>query len=49
MLLECFCLEEIEECTCSPNFAKLAERIDGETMMSDLENLSTRDVAFTKV
>ena len=35
--------------TCSPNFEKLAERIDGETIISLLEKLSTRDVAFTAV
>jgi len=35
--------------TCSPNFAKLAERIDGETMISLFENLSTRDEALTTV
>jgi len=35
--------------TCSPNFEKLAERMDGETMISLFENLSTRDEAFTMV
>ena len=32
--------------TCSPNFEKLADKIEGETMISDFENLSTRDVAL---
>ena len=33
--------------TCSPNLEKLAERMDGETIMSLLEYLSTRADAFT--
>jgi hypothetical protein len=33
--------------TCSPNLEKLADKIEGETMMSLLENLSTREVAST--
>lgn len=37
------------ENTCSPSFEKFAERIDGETIMSLFENLSTRADAFTAV
>lgn len=33
--------------TCSPSFAKLADKIDGETIMSLLENWSTRELALT--
>lgn len=33
--------------TCSPSLAKLADRIDGDTMMSFFENLSTLCVALT--
>lgn len=39
--------EREERRTCSPSLAKLAERMEGETMISLLENLSTRAVAFT--
>ena len=34
--------------TCSPSLAKLAERIDGATMISLLEQRSTREVARTR-
>mmetsp|Transcript_1562 Transcript_1562/g.5144 ORF Transcript_1562/g.5144 Transcript_1562/m.5144 type:complete len:214 (-) Transcript_1562:28-669(-) len=34
--------------TCSPSLAKLAERIDGATMISLLEQRSTREVAKTR-
>ena len=32
--------------TCSPSVAKFVEIIEGETMMSVLENFSTREDAF---
>lgn len=34
--------------TCSPSLAKLAERMDGETMMLFLSHLSTRAVAWVE-
>jgi len=40
-------LEEESHSTCSPNLAKLADKIEGETMISLFENLSTREVAST--
>ena len=35
--------------TSSPNFEKFAERIDGDTIISFFENLSTRELAFMTV
>lgn len=37
-----------EDRTSSPSLAKSAERIEGETMMSDLEDRSTRALANTR-
>lgn len=33
--------------TCSPNLAKLADKMEGDTMISSFENLSTREEAST--
>ena len=33
--------------TCSPNLAKLADKMEGDTIMSSFENLSTREEAST--
>jgi hypothetical protein len=35
--------------TCSPSLAKFADRIDGDTMMSSFENLSTREASTTGI
>ena len=40
---------KMQNSTCSPSFEKLAERMEGETMMSFFENLSTREVALITV
>lgn len=34
--------------TCSPSLEKFAERMDGDTMISSLENLSTREDAVMR-
>jgi hypothetical protein len=41
------CADKID--TCSPSLAKLAERIEGDTMISSFEYLSTREASTTGI
>jgi hypothetical protein len=49
VLLQEHIIVVVKLATCSPSLAKFADRIDGDTMMSSFENLSTRDASTTGI
>jgi hypothetical protein len=49
VLLQEHIIVVVQLATCSPSLAKFADRIDGDTMMSSFENLSTRDASTTGI